>query len=264
MNIGISSSCFYPLETEKAIIRLGELGVKTAEVFFNSPSELEREYLKKICTIKDSYGMDIVSFHPYMSFAEGFFIFSSYKRRFYDSLEMYKPFFEAAATIGARYFILHGSKSFLEIDREEYAERYSLFNQMANRFGICVAHENVVDYVGQSPEFMSFMKNTLGDEFKMTIDVKQARRAGVDPFDFIKEVGKSIVHLHLSDCLGDELCLPPSPQGSFDFKRLFCEMNELGYGGKYIIELYRRNFTEDNQLKRALDYLSKTENDTLA
>lgn len=255
MNIGVSSSCFYPLEAEKAFMNLAQLGIKTTEVFFNSPSELEAPFLKEINQIKADYGMDIVSFHPYMSFAEGFFIFSEYKRRFYDSLEMYKPFFNAAAQLGARYYIMHGSKNFKILSCEEYAERFALFKGTAKQYGVEILHENVVDYVGQSPEFMLELKRILGDEFAMVLDVKQARRAGVDTLDFVRKLGTSIKHLHLSDCDSKHDCLPPSASGSFDFVSLFTELEKIGYSGDGMVEVYRKNFTVSEQLKDAANYL---------
>lgn len=255
MKIGVSSSCFYPLETEKSLIRLGELGVKTAEIFFNTPSELQKPFLRELNEIRSYYGMEISSFHPFMSFAEGYYIFSPYKRRFFDSLEMYKPFFEAAAEIGAKYHILHGSKDGLAIDKEEYAERFYRLNKTANEFSVCVAHENVVHYVGETPEFMAFLKSALGKDFKMTLDVKQARRSGADPFEFLRLVGDSVVHLHLSDCSGEHDCLPPKEGGGFDFFRLFSEMKRLGYDESCIIELYSNNFKSDSELKDSTEYL---------
>ncbi|MCM1365581.1 MAG: sugar phosphate isomerase/epimerase [Faecalibacterium sp.] len=255
MKIGASSSCFYPLETEKSLVRLGEVGIKTAEVFFNAFSELEKDYLKELCKIRDYYGMDIVSFHPFMCFAEGYNIFSAYRRRYDDSLEIYKHFFEAAAVIGAKYYVMHGSKTYMDITHEEYAERFGRFCEVAEHYGVTVAHENVVDYVGQTPEFMQYLKNILGDRFKMVLDVKQARRAKVDPFRFIETVGESIVHLHLSDCSATEDCLPPKLGGNFDFKRLFAEMKKLNYDGNCIVELYKRNFSDDRQLIESVNYL---------
>ena len=41
MKFGASTACFYPLETEKALKKVCELGYKYAEVFMNAPSELE-------------------------------------------------------------------------------------------------------------------------------------------------------------------------------------------------------------------------------
>lgn len=257
MELGVSTSCLYPLETEKALRTIGELGIKHTEIFFNSPSELEKEYLKKLCGIKNYYGLDIATFHPYMSFAEGFYIFSCYKRRFYDSLEMYRPMFNAAAEIGAKYFVMHGSKLPMEIEKEEYAERFYLFDKTAKEYGISVAHENVVYYASQSPDFMRYLKDTLGDNFKAVLDIKQARRANENPYDFIDVLGDSIVHLHLSDYSKDEDCQLPSENGLFDFRSYLDTFKKRGYEGKALIEVYRRNYGEYSELKEGLEYLEK-------
>ena len=256
MRIGVSSSCYYPLETEKSLVRLGEMGVKTAEVFFNSPSELTGGLFREICEIKSYYGMDIVSFHPFMSFAEGYFLFSSYERRFYDSLEMiYKPCFEAAAKLGAKYVILHGARGKKTIPDEEYAERFFKFNETAKSFGVSAAHENVVHYSGESPEFMLYLKKMLGDSFNMVLDVKQARRTQVDYQRFIDTLRESIVHVHVSDFDAYRDCTPPKENGLFDFHKLFSSMEKIGYGGKYIIEVYSDSFRTDGELKEAYEYL---------
>ena len=63
MEIGASSSCFYPLETEKAFLQIAKLGFKNSEIFFNSPSELEKPFLKELKNIKDDYGINVVSLH---------------------------------------------------------------------------------------------------------------------------------------------------------------------------------------------------------
>ena len=47
MKIGLSTGCFFPQETDKALERAGKLGVKYAEIFFNTHSELKEEYLYK-------------------------------------------------------------------------------------------------------------------------------------------------------------------------------------------------------------------------
>lgn len=257
MNIGVSSSCFYPESTEASLERLGKLGVKTSEVFINSPSETTKEFSKKLCQIIDYYDMNIISFHPFMSFAEGFFIFSNYERRFQDSLEMYKPMFETAARIGAKYYVLHGSKEKLMISMQEYAERFQKFSQTAKEFGICVAHENVNAYVGQDPKFLAFLKTTLKDDFKAVLDVKQARRCGADVYEYIDLLQDSIVHLHLSDCKEKEDCLPPSENGEFDFKRLFEKLKSISYKGDAVIEVYSHNFKKDKELFDAMNYLNK-------
>ncbi len=256
MEVGVSSACFYPLETEKGLIKLGELGVHKAEVFINSPSELKKEFLDEICKIKSHYGIDIVSVHPFTSIVEGFHIFSDYERRFSNSLEDFKLFFEATATVGAKYFVLHGARIPCKISNSEYAERLYRFSSVAEEFGITVAHENVVDYIGQSPKFLSFLKSELGEKFKAVLDIKQTRLSMEDPYKFIEVLGTNIVHLHLSDYGLDSLCTPPKPNGNFDFKRFFEALAKIGYKGDAVVELYRSNFKEDAELKTAMDYLN--------
>lgn len=254
MKIGISSACFYPLETEKSLKLVGEAGAKVTELFFNSPSELKKPFLNELIEIKNNYGMEIASVHPFMSFAEGFYIFSSYVRRFEDSLDMYSRFFEAAATLGAKLFVLHGSKE-PSIAGAEYAQRLFQLGNRAKEFGVQIAHENVVHYVGQRPEFMLYLKEQLGNDFKMTLDIKQAKRANQDPFEFIRLLGNSIVHVHVSDNTRNHDCLPPG-KGHVNFEHLFSSLNKTGYNGKYIIELYKHNFNGSEELTEAQEYLS--------
>ncbi len=255
MEIGASSACFYPLETEKAFLHIAELGFRHSEIFFNSHSELSPSFVRELREIKDAYYMDVVSLHPYCSFAEGYNFFSSYERRFKDGVEDYKRYFDAAATLGAKYIVMHGSKKRIDISFEEYAERFGKLNEIAASFGCTVAHENVVHYVGATTEFMSFMKNQLGDNFKMVLDIKQARRAGVDPLEFIEIMKNNIVHVHLSDCDSEHDCIPPGEKGDFDFRKLFYELHKVGYDGRYIIELYSDNFLDRKQITNSAKYL---------
>ena len=253
MQFGISSSCFYPLETERSLELAAQAGAKTAEVFFNAPSELFGPLLRELCAIRDRNGMRIAAVHPFMSFAEDFYIFSEYERRFTDSLEFYKHFFSAAQTLGASLFVLHGARH-LHIDKKLYAERLFRLNETAKAFGVCVAHENVVHYVGESPDFMAFLQSQLGSDFHMVLDLKQARRAEEDPFEFLRLVGEHIVHVHLSDCDALHDCLPPG-KGNFDFPRLFAELRRLHFSGACLIELYRHNFESVRDLAAALSLL---------
>lgn len=255
MEIGASSACFYPMETEKAFLHIAELGFTHSEIFFNSHSELERSFIRELKAIRDAYGINVTSLHPYRSFAEGYNFFSIYERRFLDGVDNYKRYFEAAATLGAKYIVLHGSKDFIDISLEQYADRFARLNETAHTFGCTVAHENVVNFIGEKPEFMKSMRSYLGENFKMVLDVKQARRAGVNAEEFIKVMGKDIVHVHLSDFNEQCDCLPPCEDGHFDFAALFTTLHKAGYSGKYMIELYSNNFSKENEILKSAKYL---------
>lgn len=255
MEIGASSACFYPLETERSLLHIAELGFNHCEIFFNAHSELRPAFIKELKTVKDAYGIAVVSLHPYASFGEGYDFFSAYKRRFGDAMDNYKRYFEAAAILGARYIVMHGAAKLYDIDMAEYANRFGTVTDTARSFGCCVAHENVVNFLSGAPDFSRYMKEQLGDSYKMVLDVKQARRAGYEPKEFIDIMGKNIVHVHLSDYSRDADCIAPCEEGLFDFKNLFSLLHKNGFDGKYIIELYSDGYERKREIKQSAKYL---------
>lgn len=254
MATGISTACFYPKPTEESLLRTAELGFRTAEVFFNSYSELGGAVLHELDAIRRHYGIDIVSVHPFTSFAEGYIFFGDYERRVRDGLELYRRYFEAAARLGARFLVLHGGKAAKNLPPEFYAERLARLIDVGRESGITVTHENVVHFTCESVSYASQLAALLGDSFRMTLDIKQCERAGQDPFAFIRELGPHIDHVHVSDHGPRGDCLPPG-EGEFDFHTLFGRMESIGYRGAYIIELYSNGFAEDRQLLDAQRFL---------
>ena len=101
MAIGISTACFYPLETELALAKTGELGADCVEIFINSPHELDKTYIDRFAEIQKQYGLRVKSFHTYASFTESYYYFSSYERRFQESLEEFRRYFDGMHTLGA-------------------------------------------------------------------------------------------------------------------------------------------------------------------
>ena len=257
MEIGASSACFYPLETERSLLHIAELGFNHCEIFFNAYSELRPTFIKELKTVKDAYGIDVASLHPYASFSEGYDFFSAYKRRFGDAMDNYKRYFEAASILGAKYIVMHGAAKLYDIDMHEYARRYSVVQETARSFGCCVAHENVVNFLSATPDFTRFMKEQLGDIYKMVLDVKQARRAGHDPKEFIEIMKNNIVHVHLSDYNDKMDCISPCEEGMFDFENLFSLLHKAGYNGKYIIELYADGYSRKREITKSAKYLDE-------
>ena len=257
MNFGISTSCFYPLETETAFRTLAELGNKTAEIFINARSEIEGPVFDELLEIQREHGINIVSVHSMASFAEGFFIFSNYERRHTDSLEFYKPFFEAEARLGAKLHVLHGCKKAVEIPKERYARQLKELIDVGKQFGICVAQENVVHYHSETPGFLRYLADQIGDDFKMVLDVKQARRAGIDPHRFIDLLFPHIVHLHLSDFTAERDCTIPAGEGNYDFASLFRRMHSLGYDGNAILEVYKDAYSDPAKLIEGKNWLER-------
>lgn len=256
MDIGLSSACFYPLETEKSLVRAGETGVKTVEIFMNAHSEFEPEFVKQMAKICNYYGMKAVSVHTMGSFTESYHLFSSYYRRYEEAVNgAFQRNFDVMHGLGADILVLHGIKKPGSISDEEYFERFGNLIQMGKKEGVRVCQENVVFYRSESPEFLLRMAEYIGDDFNMVFDIKQSIRTGIDPFCFAEKLHKYIRHIHISDHNDKSDCIVPCRDGVFDFKRFFTVMSELGYDGNYIIELYENGYENDGELINAISKL---------
>lgn len=254
ISIGASTACFYPMETETALKRLGELGFSCAEVFFNSFSELRGPLLETIGREGRASGISIVSVHPFTSGTEPYFLFSGYERRYRDTLDYYKRYFEAAAALGAGVLVMHGAKPDAALPESQYFDRFGELVRLGRAYGVTVAQENVVQFSSASADFLARMRAALGADFHMVLDIKQAVRSGLDPLSLARRFAREIVHVHVSDHLPGMDCLPPGA-GAFDFAALRDILLRQGYPGSFIIELYAGNFADDAQLAAAKAFL---------
>ncbi|MBR6635175.1 MAG: sugar phosphate isomerase/epimerase [Clostridia bacterium] len=256
MKTGMSSACFYPLETEKSVKKCGEMGFKNIEIFVNSYCELNGAIRNEIKAICNYYGMKVCSVHPFTSFAESFVFFGSYGRRIDDGIEFYKNYFDFASYLGAGLINLHGAKTQYTVDNEEYFDRYARLFEAGKDFGITISQENVVDHRSQSPVFIKRMSDYLGDNFALTLDLKQCRRAGEKATDFIDTVGEKIKAVHISDFANGKDCIPPF-EGNEDFDSIVKALQNKGYNGEFLIELYSNGFENEAQIVTAADKFDK-------
>lgn len=254
MEIGVSSSCFYPELIEKSLKAVGESGAKTGEIFFNSVCELGGEFLKELCRIREYYNIRIRSIHPFTSGFEPFMFFTNYDRRTNDSIDFYKRYFAAANALGAELVVLHGGKSRKRYSPELYAENYLKLHNAARKEGVFIAHENVNNCLCSDPHYMKKVADLIGDDFKAVLDIKQCRRTGQSEFEFINLLGDKISQVHLSDGTKEHDCLAPGA-GEYDFEKLFKALKAHGYDNTAVIELYRDNFKDENDIKASLEYL---------
>lgn len=253
MLVGASTSCFYPLETEKALRRVTELGFQKTEIFFNALQELETPFVKELSAIAAEAGTQVVSVHPFSSFLESSCIFSDYQRRFEDYIGYYEKTCHAAALLGADYVVIHGAVAApkIPIPNERYFERFQILVDIGKREGVTVCQENVNRFKSQSIAFCREMRDALGSDFNMVFDIKQTVRAGEDTFAFLETFKHDIRHVHVSDHSAQGDCQPPG-RGSFDFRRLY---QTLGDNVNYIIEIYSGNYDVAAELTAAKAFL---------
>ena len=247
MKIGISSASLYPLETEKALEFLGENGVSTTEIFFNSPSELNLSFIKELDCIRKHYGIEIVSLHPCGSVGEPYFLFSGYERRYRDSFKYYEKYYRAAEILNAKTLVLHGDSLMGHIPMELYCERLVEMNNKAREYGTSICQENVNRYRAAIPENVREMRRLTNDEIKFTFDVKQAVRDGCGIDAMYEAMRGNIINMHISDHSDKWDCLLPG-NGNFDFNRLFERLKSDRYDGACLVEVYNHAYSHTNEL----------------
>lgn len=244
------------MEVEKAVKIICENGVKTTEIFFNSLCEIKSPIINEIRTITDEYNVRIKSCHPFSSILESYLLFSSYKRRFEDTRQLYKAYYEAARYLGAKIVILHGDRSTLKISDEEYFERYALLYEDAKEYGITLVQENVVLFRSQSVEFIQKMKNYLNYNCAFLLDIKQVKRANQDLYKMIDAMGENLKHIHFSDSNDTDTCLLPG-NGEFDFKK-FLNYNDTIKKCDKIIEVYENAYKNVSEIFDSYNNLIKS------
>ena len=118
-----------------------------------------------------------------------------------------------------------------------------------------LAYENVhwayYNYIGF---FREIKKRTTG--LKGTLDIKQARQSDISVIDLIEEMNSDIVTVHLSDIdENGKMCLPG--KGITDFKDLFLRLNDVGFDGALLLEVYQNDYKEYKELLDSYQYISE-------
>lgn len=259
MSLGISTASFYPLETEAALREIAEHGIPCAEIFYNAERELKDSFTDELLHIIRGTGMRISALHPMTSFGEPYMVFSEYLRRFEDSIDTFRRYFELAATLGAKYVNLHGDRPSGKLPVEEYCERFAILAEEARRFGVVLCQENVSGYRSADPEFLAEMVQILGDQVHFTLDIKQCIRAGYNVPQIMDAMQRKIRHVHISDHAAAGDCLLPL-RGGFDFLELFDRLQDEGYTGDYMIEVYQSAYDDFGEIFDSFDRLAAAVN----
>ena len=92
MKIGVSTGCFFPRQTVNALETVALTGAKYTEIFFNTDSELDEEYVYSLKNIADANGIQVVSVHPFTSAIETFMFWAKSDYKLSDSIKYYEKY----------------------------------------------------------------------------------------------------------------------------------------------------------------------------
>lgn len=257
MEIGLSSASFYPnLNTEDTIALMKKLGFNMGEIFLNTYSEYDEEFVKLLLEEKNKNNFKINSVHGFSSSFEPF-LFDVYKRRRDDVFIYFRKMCKAAKLLGAECYTFHGMRrqdlSFINF--KFIVEIYNELIYTAMEEGIKLSQENVSWCMSSDIDFLKMLKEECKYPIYFTFDIKQSYKAGIDPEKYIDIMDKNIINFHINDRDEHNLCLLPG-KGSVDYKQLFHKLKEKGYNGAGIIEVYSNNYSDYNELISAKKILT--------
>jgi sugar phosphate isomerase/epimerase len=92
--------------------------------------------------------------------------------------------------------------------------------------------------VGSSPEMLAMMQAVGSPQLKVNLDVGHAQITDDDVATTIRELGSSIVHLHLEDIKGRVHKHLPFGEGDMDFGAVRRALDDIGYVGPYVVDLF--------------------------
>ena len=256
MNIGLSLASFYPLHPEDAVCKASNLGFKTAELFINTISELDDDYINNFHKLCNKHGIEINSIHPFTSALEIYMFFSRYDRRIDDSKILYNKYFNAAHKLGAKVINIHGDRGLGLKNIDEYIECIEPLLELGAKHNITPSIENVFFNSVNHPDFVIELIKKLGDSIKFTFDIKQANKGGSDPYELCSAMAGNISNFHINDYDDEHICMLPG-SGCVDYNRIFKILEKNDYRGPALIEVYSDNYNCDEEIGKSADYLKR-------
>lgn len=255
MKLGLTSAAFYGrMETDESAAFLPALGLDTCEVFLETHSEYCADFGR---TVRDNLaGLHCTSVHPKGTQFEPDLYAQSARQRS-DAHSILCGVLDAGRELGAKWYVMHGPVSPLgriAPDRiRNLPERFAQLQSSAAERGMEILWENVFYGAVSGAEDVRTMCALLPD-VHFVLDLKQAWRAGEDPFDMLSAMGDRVRHLHILDHDTDgHICLPG--EGQFDFDSLIRTLRDSGYNGSVIIEPYAQQTEDIDALRRSIAYM---------
>jgi len=236
---------------------MAQMGVKTAEVYLNTFCEFEAPYVRELRKRIDDHGMKIHSVHPHGTTYELQF-YANYVRSISDAEDCFKRVQEAACILGAGLTVYHGGFSIKKPgtrpNLKNVARVITRCAEMAKGFGLKFAHENVHWAWFSMPEYADQLQEIVeSDNLYYTLDIKQAAQSNYPYEQYIKHMSNRIINVHCCDYAieNGEVVTSIPPRGNFDFAALKKALQDVGYDGPAMLEVYPTDYGDFSELKES-------------
>lgn len=260
MQTGISTaSLFLRKTTEESLPLIQSLGVYNAEVFLTTFSEYHEAFAKQVAETKGKVNVNSVhtlntNFEPQL--------FHLSERVRADAYYWLEEVCKSARALGAKYYTFHGTARFKRSAKDGKTDNFPNFIKgfaeicsRAEKYGVTLCLENV--------EWATYNRvgvfSTIAKEvpaLRGVLDIKQARISEYSYEAYLEEMGSRITHAHVSDVNQEgKICLPG--KGIFDFDTLVKRLKDVGFDGALIIEVYKDDYKNAEELKRSCEFLDE-------
>lgn len=260
MQVGVSTaSLFMRKYNEDALPLLNELGVKTAEVFLTSFSEYGKAFGELLASRKGS--LQINSVHDLNTEFEPQ-LFSAHPRVRADAYGWLDQVLDSANALGAPYYTFHGTSRVKRASRsgenDDFPSMIKGFEELTTHCkarGVTLCLENVEWSTYNRVGVFSRLAEAV-PALRGVLDIKQARISEYPYHLYLEEMGEKLAYAHLSDITAEgKMCLPG--KGIFDFETMIKRLQDVGFDGALIIEVYENDYEQEEELKISCDYLNE-------
>ena len=150
---------------------------------------------------------------------------------------------------------VHGDRGMGLKDLDKYIKCYDPLLKLGDKYGVVFSSENVFYNSVNHPEFIYRLRQRIGfGTMKFTFDIKQANKGGADPLEVLEAMGTDVVNFHINDYDSEHICMLPG-EGTVDYVKIFETLNNVGYNGPALIEVYSDNYTDFSQIENSKRYL---------
>ena len=260
MQVGVSTaSLFMRKYNEDALPLLNELGVKTAEVFLTSFSEYGKAFSELLASRKGSLRINSVhdlntEFEPQL--------FSAHPRVRADAYGWLDQVLDSANALGAPYYTFHGTSRVKRASRsgenDDFPSMIKGFEELTTHCkarGVTLCLENVEWSTYNRVGVFSRLAEAV-PALRGVLDIKQARISEYPYEEYLAEMGKRLAYVHISDIDNrGKICLPG--QGIFDFETLIKRLQDVGFHGSFLIEVYKNDYEDVQELRKSCEYIEE-------
>lgn len=262
MEIGISTASYFTrMYTEEALVPIAKLGASVCEVFLATHCEYTDEFSNVLlCELQKANSINPLRVHSVHALTNQFEpeLFSRNDRAYSDSLATFEKVLQVAKKIGATHYTFHGATMLkraikYNFDFDHISNRVNRLVEIAATYGVKFCYENVHWTFFSHPSYFASLRD-LCPSLGCTFDIKQAMQSGVDYNEYFEVMKGRLQTVHLCDYNEEGKTEIPG-KGKFDFVTFFKRLREIGYDDVCLLEVYAKDYKNDQELKESFEFL---------